>query len=88
MGMNLYAANDQWASRPADERFETLENLCDATRSHAATAKTVTYPTSALEVVPTDHQMANRKSPASSKKLHPQNSGIHHVDDSRRPTRV
>ena len=58
MCMNLYAANEQWHSRPADERFETLENLAEATKSHAATAKTVSYPTSALTVVPTERQMA------------------------------
>lgn len=38
MSKNLYEANHQWASRPDDERFESLKAMYDATRSYAATA--------------------------------------------------
>lgn len=42
MGNNLYAASSQWASRPADERFWTLQDLhaaCVASRDGSATAQ-------------------------------------------------
>jgi hypothetical protein len=38
MGNNLYAASRQWAERPADERFESLQELYDATRRHFETS--------------------------------------------------
>ena len=36
--MELFKANRQWATRPADERFENLETLYEATRAYADTA--------------------------------------------------
>lgn len=40
MGLNLYAANDQWANRPADERFWTMEEMLNACRGYADNART------------------------------------------------
>jgi hypothetical protein len=37
-GGNLDRASRQWATRPADQRFDTLEALLDATRRHRAEA--------------------------------------------------
>lgn len=37
-GSNLYAAAKQWASRPADERFWTLEDARDTCKAYADTA--------------------------------------------------
>ena len=37
--MELFKAHDQWASRPADERFETLQDLFAVTHSYALTAR-------------------------------------------------
>src|SRR5262245_25771890 len=40
--MNIMRASNQWATRPADERFWTVQELYDATKAHrdaAATAK-------------------------------------------------
>jgi hypothetical protein len=34
---NLYAASNQWAVRPADERFWTLEEARDACKAYADT---------------------------------------------------
>jgi hypothetical protein len=36
--MELFQANKQWSSRPADERFESLEALHAAAQAHRATA--------------------------------------------------
>lgn len=36
--MELFKANKQWSTRPADERFPSLEALYDATKSYAGTA--------------------------------------------------
>lgn len=36
--MELFKANEQWANRPDDERFPTLEALYEATRAYAASA--------------------------------------------------
>lgn len=36
--MNLYQANAQWANRPQDERFNSLEAMYTATRHYAACA--------------------------------------------------
>lgn len=40
MGLNLYAANDQWANRPADERFWTMEEMLTACKGYAEHART------------------------------------------------
>ena len=37
--MELFKANRQWSSRPADERFPTLKALYDATKAYADVAK-------------------------------------------------
>lgn len=37
---NLYQAHHQWATRPNDERFETLAEMYDATRTYAMSAVT------------------------------------------------
>ena len=54
---NLYAAHEQWANRPADERFETLEDMRDVTRHHKESARSAVVPTNVLRVVPTDNQV-------------------------------
>ena len=36
--MNLYEAHNQWATRPADERFATLEEMLKATKRYADVA--------------------------------------------------
>lgn len=38
--MQIFKANKQWATRPADERFPTIQALYDATRAYAQEAKT------------------------------------------------
>ncbi len=37
--MEIYKAHRQWASRPADERFPTLQALYDATKAYASNAR-------------------------------------------------
>lgn len=37
--MELFAAHKQWSTRPADERFDSLQSLHDATKGYAATAR-------------------------------------------------
>jgi len=39
---NLYQASHQWATRPDDERFETLEQMIATTRHHAESARQAT----------------------------------------------
>ena len=39
---NLHAASRQWANRPADERFWTLQDMLDACRSYRERARTAT----------------------------------------------
>lgn len=36
--MELFQAHNQWSTRPADERFETLQDLFNATHAYALTA--------------------------------------------------
>lgn len=49
--MELFKANAQWSTRPADERFTTLEALHAATSAYAATARErEKVPVSALRV--------------------------------------
>jgi hypothetical protein len=38
--MELYHAHHQWATRPADQRFNSLEELYQVTRDHAEVART------------------------------------------------
>src|SRR5437868_13419600 len=51
---NLYAASRQWATRPDDERFESLEAMHAASRAHYDSAKTalVKYGDLRVNVVP------------------------------------
>jgi hypothetical protein len=37
--MELFQAHNQWANRPADERFETLQDLYNASRAYANSAR-------------------------------------------------
>lgn len=48
---NLYTASNQWASRPADERFWLIEDALQATRAHAnsATEREVDFGSARLE---------------------------------------
>lgn len=46
--MELYKANKQWAKRPDDEKFPSLQALYDATRAYAQDARTATVPFSTL----------------------------------------
>src|SRR5882724_3151860 len=46
--MEIFKANQQWASRPADERFPSLQALYDATKAYAATALEAEVPFSTL----------------------------------------
>lgn len=48
--MQLYSASNQWATRPADERFQTLEDMHAATLAYAQAAATKTVPWSELRV--------------------------------------
>lgn len=46
--MEIFKANQQWASRPEDERFPSLQALYDATKAYAATAVEAEVPFSSL----------------------------------------
>jgi len=46
--MELFHAHNQWATRPADERFNSLEDLYAATHRYAASAVEATVPWSDL----------------------------------------
>lgn len=46
--MELFHANKQWSTRPADERFPTVQALYDATKAYADTARTLDLPLGAL----------------------------------------
>jgi hypothetical protein len=48
--MELFHANKQWSTRPADERFSSLSDLYNATKSYAATAEEKTAPVSDIRV--------------------------------------
>lgn len=37
--MELFQANKQWSTRPADQRFNSLQELYDVTKAYAATAR-------------------------------------------------
>jgi hypothetical protein len=42
--MNLFTANRQWATRPDDEKFKTVEELYNATKAYYETAKEQVVP--------------------------------------------
>lgn len=46
--MELFKASNQWAQRPDDERFSTLQELHDAVSSYRATAREATVPFNTL----------------------------------------
>jgi hypothetical protein len=48
---NLYQASDQWAKRPADERFWTLDDMLERCEYHRATAGEATVRWDQLSVV-------------------------------------
>lgn len=50
MSKNLYQASNQWATRPDDERFASVEEMLAATRSYASAAKTSTISSKDIEL--------------------------------------
>lgn len=50
MSLNLYKASNQWATRPADERFSSLEDMYIACKQYANSAFTSETPFHALRV--------------------------------------
>lgn len=50
MTKNLYQASNQWATRPDDERFASVEEMLAATRSYASAAKTATISSKDIEL--------------------------------------
>lgn len=52
--MEIFAASHQWATRPADERFPSLEAMHHATQSYADKAAEAVRPWSDLKVVADD----------------------------------
>lgn len=55
--MELFKANRQWSTRPADERFPTLTALYSATRSYADSAFEKTADVQHLRVEPVDDNL-------------------------------
>lgn len=55
--MNLYAASNQWANRPDDERFSSLEEMYDQTKSYATQARELEVPFSTLRVEAVDSNL-------------------------------
>lgn len=52
--MELFHASRQWASRPSDERFGTLDEMYQVTRRYAEAARTKNMPLSDLRVEDSD----------------------------------
>lgn len=50
--INLMAASNQWANRPADERFENLDSLLAAAKAQRAQAAAATVPANRLRLEP------------------------------------
>lgn len=48
--MELFKANNQWSTRPADERFGSLQEMYDACKHYADTARVARTPYSELRV--------------------------------------
>jgi hypothetical protein len=55
--MEIFKANQQWSSRPADERFASLQALYDATRAYAETACEAEVPFSSLRAEAQDGEI-------------------------------
>ena len=53
---NLYTASKQWAERPADQRFESLDEMFDACRHYAEAARTARVLMNDLRVETNDSQ--------------------------------
>lgn len=51
---NLYDASRQWAERPADQRFWTLKELYERTKTYAEESRVKTLELSKCQVVPTN----------------------------------
>ena len=60
--MELFHANKQWATRPADERFPSIQALYDATKAYSLSAKENKVPVSAIrtEAINGDVQLVGR----------------------------
>lgn len=48
--MELFLANHQWSTRPADQRFDSLADMHAATKAYAASAREIVRPWSSLRV--------------------------------------
>lgn len=55
--MELFQANAQWSSRPADERFASLADMYNKTKEYASTAATATVPYSTIRVEAIDGEV-------------------------------
>lgn len=55
--MELFHANAQWSTRPADERFTTLESMYAATRAYAEQARERTVPWDTIRVDAQDNEV-------------------------------
>jgi len=62
--MELFHANKQWSTRPADERFASIRELYDATKAYAATARENKVSASAIrtEAIDGNVQLVGRAS--------------------------
>jgi hypothetical protein len=49
-GMNLYTASNQWATRPPDERFASIQEMYDATKRYAVSAREAQVPFADIRV--------------------------------------
>ena len=56
--MELFHAHNQWATRPADERFDTLDAMYGATRAYASVAVEKAVPWDNLRVEASDDNLA------------------------------
>ena len=61
--MELFQAHKQWAERPDDERFPTLNALYEATKSYAQTAREISKPWAdrRVEAIDSDVQLVGKK---------------------------
>jgi hypothetical protein len=57
MSTNLYEASNQWAVRPADQRYETLDAMYDASRGYHASARVASIPYRDLELSDDDGEL-------------------------------
>lgn len=60
--MELFRANYQWANRPEDERFTSIQQMAEATKAYAANAREAEVPWNSLrvEAVGKDLQLLGR----------------------------